>query len=472
MAYATFTGRSQEELQDTIANVTKIKAHEDMSLPSPSEKKPRVEDDEDDGSTVSDLGDIAEEQNQSRTAVGRQSDKRRMKRFRLTHNQTRFLMAEFARQPHPDAAQRERLSQEIPGLSSRQVQVWFQNRRAKLKRLPPSDRERMMRSRALPENFDRLTAFDSTLPSTPRIDINTVMSPTYRSARETGMYPECVPSNLRTPNYDEYVLSPLSNSDVVSESTRSHSISKNHSPASPADGRIRPVESPYSQFPDRRQTIPYTQSQSHRTNHRAPLYGYEPYRRSRAGSLASPIQANNAHLGRTRRRSYDIYPSIDSVADPSSFVQRPAQLPFLGPPGYQSPRRDSYEAQTPPNAIADSHVQATRSTGFTHHLRVDTSLTGHSQLQQQDRRPWQYHQPIHEIRSAPPITTSEVPWPPCGAQQLRGIAYPNQYTNQNAYSTFGSTAEEAVKTEESRDFTNMPMTGLGLPQQVFDQRSD
>ena len=37
-------------------------------------------------------------------------------------------MAEFARQPHPDAAQREHLSREIPGLSSRQVQVWFQNR--------------------------------------------------------------------------------------------------------------------------------------------------------------------------------------------------------------------------------------------------------------------------------------------------------------------------------------------------------
>lgn len=48
--------------------------------------------------------------------------------FRLTHSQTRFLQSEFARQAHPDAAQRERLSREIPGLSPRQVQVWFQNR--------------------------------------------------------------------------------------------------------------------------------------------------------------------------------------------------------------------------------------------------------------------------------------------------------------------------------------------------------
>ena len=47
---------------------------------------------------------------------------------RLTHNQTRFLMSEFTRQAHPDAAHRERLSREIPGLTPRQVQVWFQNR--------------------------------------------------------------------------------------------------------------------------------------------------------------------------------------------------------------------------------------------------------------------------------------------------------------------------------------------------------
>lgn len=46
----------------------------------------------------------------------------------LNHSQTRFLMNEFARQAHPDAAHRARLSKEIPGLSPRQVQVWFQNR--------------------------------------------------------------------------------------------------------------------------------------------------------------------------------------------------------------------------------------------------------------------------------------------------------------------------------------------------------
>ncbi|KAK6341737.1 hypothetical protein TWF696_008802 [Orbilia brochopaga] len=88
-------------------------------------------------------------------------DKRKMKRFRLTHNQTRYLMSEFARQAHPDAAHRERLSREIPGLSPRQVQVWFQNRRAKLKRMSSDDRDRMMRSRALPEEFPLLQTLHS-----------------------------------------------------------------------------------------------------------------------------------------------------------------------------------------------------------------------------------------------------------------------------------------------------------------------
>ena len=48
--------------------------------------------------------------------------------YRLTDNETRFLMGEFARQPHPDAAHRERIARGIPGLTPGQVQVWFLNR--------------------------------------------------------------------------------------------------------------------------------------------------------------------------------------------------------------------------------------------------------------------------------------------------------------------------------------------------------
>ncbi|ROW02854.1 hypothetical protein VSDG_01860 [Cytospora chrysosperma] len=98
---------------------------------------------------------------QQMTPAERTAARRKMKRFRLTHQQTRFLMSEFAKQPHPDAAHRERLSREIPGLSPRQVQVWFQNRRAKIKRLTADDRERMIKMRAVPDDFDNVQALHS-----------------------------------------------------------------------------------------------------------------------------------------------------------------------------------------------------------------------------------------------------------------------------------------------------------------------
>ncbi|TKA66936.1 hypothetical protein B0A49_07105 [Cryomyces minteri] len=111
---------------------------------------------------------------------------RKMKRFRLTHKQTRFLLNEFSRDAHPDAANCERLSREISGLSPRQVQVWFQNRRAKLKRLTSDDRDRMIKSRALPENFDMTQALHSPFGATSYHMASPATSPLTFSYEDTG----------------------------------------------------------------------------------------------------------------------------------------------------------------------------------------------------------------------------------------------------------------------------------------------
>lgn len=141
------------------------------------------------------------------TAAELRAQKRKMKRFRLTHNQTRFLMSEFARQPHPDAAHRERLSREIPGLSPRQVQVWFQNRRAKLKRLTTDDRERVMRSRALPADFNLTQALHSPFGATSTQSMGTPLPspgifPPYNE--NSGARSLTVDTLRRVPNYEPY----------------------------------------------------------------------------------------------------------------------------------------------------------------------------------------------------------------------------------------------------------------------------
>ncbi|KAI5461330.1 hypothetical protein BGZ63DRAFT_404194 [Mariannaea sp. PMI_226] len=140
-------------------------------LASPSvallgEKTPSMKSDEEEDFEDDDILDGDGDQS-SQSVADRAAARRKMKRFRLTHQQTRFLMSEFAKQPHPDAAHRDRLSREIPGLSPRQVQVWFQNsltdgtRRAKIKRLNVDDRDRMIKMRAVPDDFDNLQALHS-----------------------------------------------------------------------------------------------------------------------------------------------------------------------------------------------------------------------------------------------------------------------------------------------------------------------
>ncbi|CAI7662000.1 unnamed protein product [Penicillium glandicola] len=136
-------------------------------------------------------------------------------KYSLTHNQTRFLMSEFTRQAHPDAAHRERLSKEIPGLTPRQVQVWFQNRRAKLKRLTTNDRERMLKSRALPDDFDTTKVLRTPFEG-KQSGITPVASPQgYAAPNPDFGSLRTLRTNCYRPNEDEYLVSPLSSASTA-----------------------------------------------------------------------------------------------------------------------------------------------------------------------------------------------------------------------------------------------------------------
>ncbi|KAL7276735.1 hypothetical protein RUND412_000272 [Rhizina undulata] len=268
----------------------------------------------------------------------RRQEKRKMKRFRLTHNQTRFLMSEFARQAHPDAAHRERLAREIPGLSARQVQVWFQNRRAKLKRMSSDDRERMMKSRALPEEFpilQTLHTYGGRMMGTP------MASPTEYSPSPSMGY-RGDPLRRRHLGEDDVVVSPTTPAFAGLSFNHTSSSSEMISPASSSAGErssyLGYMTAPLG--PQQHRSNPFSRpNDPFRANPSVPRLQLQDTPRSLTESTSSPLRSSTPYSG--------------NPLDHGEYQLSPSGYPMQGLPFAEPPR--SVPPETPQNSFVHSH---------------------------------------------------------------------------------------------------------------------
>ncbi|KAF1947733.1 homeobox-domain-containing protein [Clathrospora elynae] len=362
--------------------------------------------------------------------------KRKMKRFRLTHNQTRFLMSEFARQAHPDAAHRERLAREIPGLSPRQVQVWFQNRRAKLKRLTSDDRERMMRSRALPDDFDMAQALHSPFGNshglgtplsspgsyTPSFPEGNMMRPLSIDTFRRGPLDSHISPTGISPAFSGFTFTPPQSATDTLSPVSAHEGSPFGFHSAPLDTSPR-TSNPFSMSVSNPPAYAAQHSIPRRTLHADRIV------RSRAESLQSPLRTSMSYTG-----SNDSSGSNDSNGHhdgqrsySSSMLPYGIGYSYSPVPGFQA---------------SSSNRMRSFSNGVPRRIELSTHYTPH----RNGSTPQTAHYPSYS--GSPLITPYSMPQMSAPHHMS---TFPNSYlrndsTHNDSYSSVGSVLGEVLET--------------------------
>ena len=349
------------------------------------------------------------------------------------------------------------------------------HRRAKLKRLTAPDRERMMRSRALPEDFDRSTTLHSAFSRTNSTNINTTMSPSNRASESVHA--------LNTPPIFGHRrdlsggTSSSSIQSVFSEPLWDQSSGPGlqfNSPLSPTD-RILYRDSLASQLlasqHSIQHSIPYARSRSNPSVHAQPL---DRQSRMRAGSLASPRSAGLSPANHIRRSNFY---KQDTLSRPVSPLLEDSEQPRIRPPPshgteiYSPPGEEQLTNRHQPHQTNEYYVQQEGTSAY-----GAPCITGSDYLTlpnpegPQASAIFRLYQPSHQIQTASLETNAAYYWSPPVEDNPRpshSISYPAPYTAQAPYNGFEGAPADAIIFGERQDPGNIPVVGLGLPQHVF-----
>ncbi|OKL62077.1 hypothetical protein UA08_02724 [Talaromyces atroroseus] len=359
-----------------------------MSVAAPSSHGPDILGEENDEELAGDLSNGEDaDGGHVKSAGDAGDDKKKSKRFRLTHNQTRFLMSEFTRQAHPDASHRERLSREIPGLSPRQVQVWFQNRRAKLKRLTSQDRDRVLKSRALPEHFDRTQMLHQPYNSRPSANTSPTSPTTSRPSFPSGAPKPLAVSNITRNPGEDYPVSPASAASAYGSYVNSPGLAEPFSSASNNPGNAVTAGGASTTFSATHALprVPGVHSDYNRSHSFSTSYapGWQPYPSQRlhlppSDSGIKPENMNSMHrpsasypglAGSIPESPYERHSSQASSAGHGTATQSNSPLPGMA---YQGGQSQGAQTEQYPASTQDSH-DAYTSGNYRHVLTLQTA---------------------------------------------------------------------------------------------------
>ena len=350
------------------------------------------------------------------------------------------------------------------------------HRRAKLKRLTAPDRERMMRSRALPEDFDRSTTLHSAFSRTNSTNINTTMSPSHRASESIHTL-----NTPPTPGHRRDLSGGTSSSSiqsVFSEPLWAHSSGPGlqfNSPLSPTD-RILYRDSLASQLLASQHSIqhniPYARSRSNPSIHAQPLNRQS---RMRAGSLASPCSAKLSPANHVRRSSFDI--QRDTLSRPISPLLEGSEQPQIRPPpshgivDYSPPGEEPSTNRNQPHQTTEYCIQQEGTSAYEAPFITGSDyLTLPNPEVPQASAICRLYQPSHQIQNASLETNAAYYWSPPvedGPRPSHSISYLAPYTDQAPYTGFEGASADAIKFGDRQNTGNIPVVGLGLPQHVF-----